>query len=189
MQRIRFAIAVGTALFLAVPSAQGQFRRGHAAMLTSSRLPAGACQVWIPGRSAHRQPAPMDCGTARAYAPSGSRIIYGKGHAKALHEMDESGVDPRTGEHRGDQGRLERQRDREHGQWERERERRERALERTRGRHGDDDGDDNDDDGDNDDNDDGDANDGQHGQVDGRSDGSRDYRQIPFARLGAIRFR
>jgi hypothetical protein len=195
MQRTRFAIAVGAALLLTAPSAQAQLRRDNT-VLTSSRLPAGMCQLLIPGRSAHRQPAPTDCRTARAYAPRGSRLIHGNGQARALHGVN----DPRTGDQRDDEGRWDRERDREQQQWERERARRAHEWERSRGRHGDDDEDDNDDDGDNDDNDDGDNDHGNHGQRDGRydrrgdrctdlnGDGICDYQQIPVLSRGALRF-
>jgi hypothetical protein len=75
MHKLRYAIVLSGALFVASSTAQAQLRR---TTTTSGQIPqAGMCRIWIDGVPADRQPAPTDCDTARRNAPPNSRVIYG----------------------------------------------------------------------------------------------------------------
>src|SRR6476661_8461895 len=82
MQRIRYAMAAGAALFIASATAGAQLQ-GRTVLprttTSSASVPAGMCQIWIDGVPANRQPAPTNCDVARARVPNNGRIIYGTG--------------------------------------------------------------------------------------------------------------
>jgi hypothetical protein len=92
MNRFGIAIAVGTALLAATPSAQAQIRggtqpnngtiyqtpRSSSQPIPRGQMPgAGMCRIWINGVPAGRQPAPTDCATAQRNVPANGRVIYG----------------------------------------------------------------------------------------------------------------
>jgi len=81
MQKIRYAMAAGAALFIASATAGAQLpgRTTLPRTTTSNAVPAGMCQIWIDGVPANRQPAPTTCDVARARVPANGRIIYGNG--------------------------------------------------------------------------------------------------------------
>lgn len=85
MQKIRFAMAAGAALFIASATAGAQLpgRSTLPRTSTSNGVPAGMCQVWIDGVPANRQPAPTTCDVARARVPANGRIIYGSGQGQS----------------------------------------------------------------------------------------------------------
>ena len=81
MQKIRYAMAAGAALFIA--SAAGAQMPGRTTLprtsTSSASVPAGMCQIWIDCVHADRQPKPTTCEVARARVPNNGRIIYGTG--------------------------------------------------------------------------------------------------------------
>jgi hypothetical protein len=85
MQKIRFAMAAGAALFIASATAGAQLpgRTTLPRTTTSNAVPAGMCQIWIDGVPANRQPAPTTCEVARARVPANGRIIYGNGQGSS----------------------------------------------------------------------------------------------------------
>jgi hypothetical protein len=94
MQKIRYAMAAGAALFIASATAGAQIG-GHVLPRTttnSAGVPAGMCQVWIDGVPADRQPKPTTCEVARARVPNNGRIIYGTGTRAPVYD---GSYDPR----------------------------------------------------------------------------------------------
>lgn len=49
--------------------------------------PPGLCRIWIDGVPPGRQPAPMDCATARRNRPANARIIYGGDRARSTRDV------------------------------------------------------------------------------------------------------
>ena len=95
MQKIRYAMAAGAALFIASATAGAQLpgRTTLPRTTTSSTgVPAGMCRVWIDGVPANRQPAPTNCDVARARVPANGRIIYGTGTRAPVYD---GSYDPR----------------------------------------------------------------------------------------------
>jgi hypothetical protein len=95
MQKIRYAMAAGAALFLASATAGAQLPGRTSAPRTttsSTAVPAGMCRVWIDGVPATRQPAPTTCEVARARVPNNGRIIYGTGTRAPVYD---GSYDPR----------------------------------------------------------------------------------------------
>ena len=82
MQKIRYAMAAGAALFIASATTGAQMP-GRTTLprtsTSSTSVPAGMCQIWIDGVPADRQPRPTTCEVARARVPNNGRIIYGSG--------------------------------------------------------------------------------------------------------------
>jgi hypothetical protein len=209
MKSIRFAIALSATIVAvaAAPSAQAQLRRTTPTQIGTypgaGNVPAGMCQVWINGLPANRQPAPTDCATARANAPSNSRIIYGSntggygsntgGTYDPRRDPRSAQYDPRYGQYGGQQ--YPGQRGRGNADWKAEKERQKAALKAQRQRdkewkqenkHGNRDGDENDNRGN------GNGRYGNRGNtsgscIDANSDGICDYRQ-QGQRTGSIRF-
>lgn len=166
MHTLRYALAVGAAVLLASPSADAQLRRTSTSMPSSQSLPAGTCRIWIDGLPPERQPAPMDCETARRTAPRNSRIIYGDARSGSVYgNRDPRSIpgtpqydprydprspqyDPRLDPHaRGRQGeKWERKREKERAKWERKQEKERRKEWKRAHKDRDHDGDDDDDD-------------------------------------------
>jgi hypothetical protein len=95
MQKIRYAMAAGAALFIASATAGAQVG-GHALPRTttnSAGVPAGMCRIWIDGVPADRQPAPTSCDVARARVPNNGHIIYGTGTRAPVYD---GSYDPRN---------------------------------------------------------------------------------------------
>ena len=69
-------LALAAMLAFAVPAA-AQGSRGTSKIPPGHRPPAGMCRIWLDGVAPGRQPEPMDCTTARRWAPENSRVIYG----------------------------------------------------------------------------------------------------------------
>jgi hypothetical protein len=95
MQKIRYAMAAGAALFIASATAGAQLQgrtilRGTTT--SSTGVPAGMCRIWIDGVPANRQPAPTNCDVARARVPANGRIIYGAGTRAPVYD---GSYDPR----------------------------------------------------------------------------------------------
>ena len=88
MQKIRYAMAAGAALFIA--SAAGAQLPGRTTLprttTNSNAVPAGMCQIWIDGVPANRQPAPTNCDVARARVPNNGHIIYGTGAQRSTSQ-------------------------------------------------------------------------------------------------------
>lgn len=151
MQRIRFAIAFGAALFVAAPSAQAQLRRTSNVNVggypTAESVPAGMCQIWINGLPASRQPAPMNCDTARRNAPPNSRIIYGRatgtGSYDPRRDPRSPSYDPRYDPRNRGNSEWERKREKEREKYQRklqkQREKEWKKASRNRDRDDDDD--------------------------------------------------
>jgi hypothetical protein len=101
MQKIRYAMAAGAALFVASAAAGAQIpRRATLPPRTATTspvasVPAGMCRIWIDGLPATRQPAPTDCATARARVPANGRIIYGSGAQRPVYGTNDRRSDPR----------------------------------------------------------------------------------------------
>lgn len=166
MHTLRYAVALGAALFAASP-AHAQLRRSTTTYPDAQTVPAGMCRVWINGLPASRQPGPTDCETARRNAPANSRIIYGTQSRGAVYgNVDPRSIpgspqydpryDPRSSQYdprlaRGSNGRYDsrydRQTQKEREKWERK-QRKEREKEWKKSHQGngrDHDGDDDDD--------------------------------------------
>jgi hypothetical protein len=133
MKSIRLAIALSAAIVAVAPSAQAQLRRTTPTQIGTypgaTTVPAGMCQVWINGLPASRQPAPTDCGTARANAPSNSRIIYGSNNGGVYdprRDPRSAQYDPRYGQYGGQV--YPGQRGRGNADWKAEKEREKMAL-------------------------------------------------------------
>jgi hypothetical protein len=96
MQKIRYAMAAGAALFIASATAGAQLpgRTGAPRTTTTSStaVPAGMCRIWIDGVPATRQPAPTTCEVARARVPNNGHIIYGSGTRAPVYD---GSYDPR----------------------------------------------------------------------------------------------
>ena len=105
MQKIRYAIAAGAALFTVSTTAQSQILQRTATPRTTSpvaSVPAGMCRIWIDGLPATRQPAPTDCNTARARVPANGRIIYGSNSQGSVYGNTgtyDPRRDPRNGQY------------------------------------------------------------------------------------------
>ena len=200
MKSIRVAIALSAAVVTvaAAPSAQAQLRRTTPTQIGTypgaTNVPAGMCQVWINGLPSNRQPAPTDCGTARANAPSNSRIIYGSntntgGTYDPRRDPRSAQYDPRYGQYGGQQ--YPGQRGRGNADWKAEKERLKAQKQRDKewkkeNKHGD---------GDDDEDDDRGNGNGRYGNrgntsgncIDANRDGICDYRQQRQG-TGSIRF-
>jgi hypothetical protein len=69
-------LALAAMMAFAVPAA-AQGRREASTIPPGHRPPAGMCRIWLDDVPPGRQPEPMDCATARRWAPENSRVIYG----------------------------------------------------------------------------------------------------------------
>ncbi len=138
MNRLGYAIAIGAVIFAAAPSARAQVR-ANGRTNASVVVPAGMCRIWIDGVPINQQPAPTDCGTARATVPPHGRIIYGdqQGSVYGRNGRREARADH-------DRAKWERKQEKEREKWERKQEReREKELKNSRRwNNGDDEGDD-----------------------------------------------
>jgi hypothetical protein len=97
MEKIRYVMAAGAALFIASATAEAQLPGRVAvprttATTSSTSVPAGMCRIWIDGVPSNRQPAPTSCDVARARVPSNGRIIYGSGTRQPVYD---GSYDPR----------------------------------------------------------------------------------------------
>ena len=69
-------LALAAMMAFAVPAA-AQGSRGTSKIPPGHRPPPGMCRIWLDDVPPGRQPEPMDCATARRWAPEKSRVIYG----------------------------------------------------------------------------------------------------------------